>query len=667
MSFWQLAIVLVWYLTGFAIGRRAGAEDGDILSKTNSARCTSRCLTLHMTQLTASFKHLQSDGVLGWCESHRRCAQCLQPCKELWETGRGLSEKSCEHHECVTSGEYVLSLQSQKQGDCPSPQRASGFAAACVESCGTDKECSGTKKCCSNGCGHTCQTPASLFKGVPLKPKKDMSFSEDLLGHLEVKWTSKFNVSIEPVLYILQRRWNYGIHPSEDEASSWQTILMTIEERAVLKDVRPHRWYQFRVSAVNSQGTRGFTTPSKHFFSSRDPFPPEAPQNLRRGNVTVRPDGLVSVTLLWDTPAEGDLPIHHYRVSWSARGVARPAQSRRENARVTDGAATEFELHGLQPNLVHQVQVQAIAYWGQKRLKSPRAQLSFTTTSTASSAAPGQGHFTGEFSNELPLSPHSSSSSSSTTPSVVRLEAAAPHYHDNQLQVKVFWKSQHPEEAQKDSTSYLLRWYPEVCTNNVTKRERKATVQGTHFVITGLLFACKYRVGVMPLTGAPGSEAVTSVTTPQCSALKGRGKKFIPCARDGEHHPVVRKAQLRPEKLGVDFQAVNGSLQAVFSWQVSQAAPGQAPITGFQLSWVQVPSSSSGGISDEEIAVTTTTDTIVTQTRILPPDQFSYSVDGLLPGSVYKVQVQVLSAGGSGPSVARTLHSPQLPSTDGQL
>lgn len=59
MFFWQLATVLVWCLIGFAIGRRAGAEDGDILEKTNSARCTSRCLTLHMTQLTASFKHLQ--------------------------------------------------------------------------------------------------------------------------------------------------------------------------------------------------------------------------------------------------------------------------------------------------------------------------------------------------------------------------------------------------------------------------------------------------------------------------------------------------------------------------------------------------------------------------------------------------------------------------------
>ncbi|XP_076134932.1 anosmin-1b [Alosa pseudoharengus] len=657
MIYWQLATVVVWCLIGFGIGRRAGAEDGDILEKTNSARCTSRCLTLHMTQLTASFKHLQSDSVLSWCESHRRCSQCLQPCKELWESGRGLSEKSCEHHECVTSAEFLLSLRSQKQGDCPSPQRASGFAAACVESCNADKECSGSKKCCPNGCGHTCQTPTNLFKGVPLKPKKDMSFSEDHLGHLEVKWTSKFNVSIEPVLYVLQRRWNYGIHPSEDEASSWQTVLMTIEERAVLKDVRPHRWYQFRVSAVNSQGTRGFTTPSKHFFSSRDPFPPEAPQNLRTGNFTVRPDGTVSVALRWDSPPEGDLPVHHYRVSWSVRGAQRLSQSRRENARVTDGAATEFELPGLQPNVVHQVQVQAIAYWGQKRLKSPKALLSFTTTSTASSTAPGQGHFTGEFSNELPLS-HSS-------PSIVRLEAAAPHYHDNQLQVKVFWKSRHQEEDQKETPSYLLRWYPEVCTNNVTKREKKATVQGTHFVITGLLFACKYRVAVMPLSEAPRSEAVTSVTTPQCLSLKGRGKKFIPCARD-DHHPVVRKTQLRPEKLSVEFQAVNGSLRGMFSWQVSQAAPGQAAITGFQISWVRVSSShGTGGSSSSSSgdAVAATTDAAVSQTQTLPPDQFSFTVDALQSNSVYKVQVQVLSAGGSGPSVARTLHTPQLPAT----
>lgn len=60
--------------------------------------------------------------------------------------------------------------------------------------------------------------------GVPLKPRKELKFTELQTGQLEVKWSSKFNISIEPVLYVLQRRWNYGIHPSEDDATSWQTV-----------------------------------------------------------------------------------------------------------------------------------------------------------------------------------------------------------------------------------------------------------------------------------------------------------------------------------------------------------------------------------------------------------------------------------------------------------
>lgn len=59
-----------------------------------------------------------------------------------------------------------------KQGDCPAPEKASGFAAACVESCEADRECSGVKKCCSNGCGHTCQVPKTLYKGKGQSPRE---------------------------------------------------------------------------------------------------------------------------------------------------------------------------------------------------------------------------------------------------------------------------------------------------------------------------------------------------------------------------------------------------------------------------------------------------------------------------------------------------------------
>ncbi|XP_029104762.1 anosmin-1-like isoform X2 [Scleropages formosus] len=614
-----------------ALARKPGAEDRELAEKVGSARCASRCLALHIAQLAAAFRNLQSDDVLGWCENHRRCSQCLQPCKELWETRRVLSHKACEkQQECVASAEFLASVRIQRQGDCPAPQRASGFAAACVESCAADHECTGSRKCCSNGCGQTCQIPANLYKGVPMKPKKDLTFLEDQQGQLTVTWVSRFNVSVEPVLYILQKRWNYGIHPSEDEATPWQTVLMTMEDRAVLKDVRPHRWYQFRVCAVNSQGTRGFTTPSRHFFSSRDPLPPERPRNVRRGNFSVQADGTVSVLLLWDPAREEDLPVHHYKVTWSTRMSHRMDEDKKENSRVTGRAASETELKGLQPNTAYKVQIQAIAYWGQKRLKSAKSQLTFITAPAGPADRPGQGQDTREVSNELP--------SSRSRTSTLRLEAAAPHYHNDQLQVKVFWKKG-LQGASKDSAKYLLRWYPDVCAHNMTKAERNATVQGTHFVITGLLFACKYRVLVRPLFG-PGerSEAVTSVTTPPCAALKAMGVTSLSCTQE-EHPSVARKVLLRPEKLRASFRSENGSLQGVFSWQVSHAAPGQNSVTGFQFSWAQV--SRRGGTSSAPNA-------LVSQTQILGPVSVTSTAGGkphhLYLTSPYLLQCHVLSS-----------------------
>lgn len=65
---------------------------------------------------------------------------------------------------------------------------------------------------------------SSALVGVPLKPRKELVFSEQPSGQLEIRWSSKFNISVEPVLYVVQRRWNYGIHPSEDDATDWQTV-----------------------------------------------------------------------------------------------------------------------------------------------------------------------------------------------------------------------------------------------------------------------------------------------------------------------------------------------------------------------------------------------------------------------------------------------------------
>ncbi|XP_032474944.1 anosmin-1 isoform X4 [Phocoena sinus] len=351
------------------------------------ARCASRCLSLQITRISAFFQHFQNNGSLVWCQNHKQCSKCLEPCKVSWDLRKQQCQSFCEplfpkkNYECLTSCEFLKYILSVKQGDCPAPEKASGFAAACVESCEVDSECSGVKKCCSNGCGHTCQVPKTLYKGVPLKPRKELRFTELQSGQLEIKWSSKFNISIEPVIYVVQRRWNYGIHPSEDDATHWQTVAQTTDERVQLTDIRPSRWYQFRVAAVNVHGTRGFTAPSKHFRSSKDPSAPPAPANLRLANSTINSDGSVTVTIVWDLPEEPDIPVHHYKVfwSWTVSGKSL-VPTKKKRRKTTGGSQNSVTLEPLQPDCDYTVELQAVTYWGQTRLKSAKVSLQFTST-----------------------------------------------------------------------------------------------------------------------------------------------------------------------------------------------------------------------------------------------------------------------------------------------
>ncbi|KAM6921873.1 anosmin-1b [Xenentodon cancila] len=713
MSARRAGVVLLCAVLAVARTRRSFPEPEDVQEKINSARCTSRCLSLHMTQLTAAFRHIQSDQVLVWCEKHRRCAQCLQPCKELWETKKVPSLKSCEKQtECVTSRDFLASLRSSRQGDCPLPQRATGFAAACVESCSSDQHCPSTRKCCFNGCGHTCQAPANLNKGVPLKPRREMSFTEDSHGHVKVAWVSKFNVSMEPVIYILQSRWNIGIHPSEDHASPWATVAMTLSEDVLLSDLRPQRWYQFRVAAINSHGSRGFTTPSKHYISNKDPSPPEPPVNFRVSNQTLEREGsqpgpqsrekskgsgaTVAVLLRWEPPREGDLPVHNFRITWMPRHThtvhkhtlpahshalhnikhTRPTHIHREeqgtkesNNVLTQGVQSELWLQGLQPGTFYILSAQTVAYWGQKRLKSHRAQLVFTTITLAgedfsnelpssSSSLPSSPSlsFSSPSSSDLPVSsslPHPESPVNPVTSESLRLEVAAPHFHDNQLQVKVFWKWPH-HAKQRHRGPYVLRWQPHTCSTNVSVTERSTTVQGTHHTIKGLQFACKYRVAVATRAD-PGSEAVSWVTTPTCSSIRVRGGKTLPCNSE-ERLLAGRKVVLRPEQLTARFEHVNGSLLATFHWRMSQHSLQPAAVEGFQFTWTLQ--------SELTAATERQEDALISQTQTVSPSQRSVQVCGLQADSVYQLQLQVLTAGGrSGAAVSKTIHTPVVNAT----
>ncbi|XP_063068879.1 anosmin-1-like [Engraulis encrasicolus] len=622
-------------------GRRTAESSRASLGSLFRARCASRCLSLYNTRIVSSYRVGQVNGSLGWCQDHKQCAKCLEPCKASWELKDGSCRDLCEgsfprkHGECVTSCEFLRSVLVEKQGECPAPERASGFAAACVESCEEDGECSAHKKCCSNGCGHTCQQPKNLFRGAPLKPRKELLFEESPPGVLEVRWSSRFNVSAEPVVYVLERRYNYGIQPSEDSATPWQVVAQTTEERASLPDTRPGRWYQFRVSAINVHGTRGPTTPSRHFCSTTDPAPPPVPRDLRVLNATFAPDGSVTALLGWTPPPDPDVPIHHYRVSWSwtanagAEAETPPRVKRRKTA---GGDSVSVELDGLREDRSYVVELQALAYWGQLPSRSAKATLNFITPSKP---------------DPLPAT---------DVPSVAKppsdlMDVGTPFYQDGQLQVRVYWKRRDLSVGR-----FRVQWNPEVCSHNQTRTTEKMNTEENFATLPNLLFSCKYVVSVQPSLGVKGALApraqaeTTSFYTPSCATLRAKSSKHIACPGDilGLSLP---KSWARAENLTASFSVHQGNVTALFSWTVAAATP-PAQVTGFQVTWTETSDSRKNG---------QTPNSLVSQSQILPPDHRLLLVSGLQPASLYRLEVQALTTSGEGPATLRTFQTPNTP------
>lgn len=71
------------------------------------------------------------------------------------------------------------------------------------------------------------------------------------------------------ILYLLEERHYAGRHFTESRLSEWAACLRTVKKSQVLRHfVKPGRWYQFRVAAVNENGTKGYSDNSLPFSVS---------------------------------------------------------------------------------------------------------------------------------------------------------------------------------------------------------------------------------------------------------------------------------------------------------------------------------------------------------------------------------------------------------------
>ena len=74
-----------------------------------------------------------------------------------------------------------------KQGSCPAVTGTGTCAQQCTPS--DDRTCSGTAKCCYNGCGYTCMEPGNLFS-----QDLNMTVLNDTMVHISCSSGNDVNV-----------------------------------------------------------------------------------------------------------------------------------------------------------------------------------------------------------------------------------------------------------------------------------------------------------------------------------------------------------------------------------------------------------------------------------------------------------------------------------------
>lgn len=302
-------------------------------------------------------------------------ARCFKPSTE----SRYDCERKCR----------IEMTKSSRPGKCPS-MTISNHIGACIDVCQYDFDCPETQKCCSSTCGPVCQDAIGLDKDPTLPPIPKIVAFKLPKGQRVCEVTLQATAN-SVYAYHVEARHHVGSLFSARKLGNWQ--WQSVEKIAEISEnktrrtgisfkLKPGRWYQFRVAAINANGFRGYTEPSKPFALSNqniraDPKPPKSPSDLQVLSSRILSNGLMSVRVAW-CPAKSDLPIEKYRVIWALYVRSNDDSLIANETFVKD--ATQFEITRLVVDSCYYIQVQAISISGRRRLKSEKVSLLFNTT-----------------------------------------------------------------------------------------------------------------------------------------------------------------------------------------------------------------------------------------------------------------------------------------------
>ncbi|XP_071857265.1 anosmin-1 Kallmann syndrome 1 isoform X1 [Bombus fervidus] len=381
--------------------------------------------------------------------------------------------------ECM---ENCLASNYTKPGHCPDKASMSPFEAVCLITCVDDSRCPDLAKCCRHDCGVTCMHPVGLHNvtDLPLIPR-NVQIRQQKNNLVSLTWyNSKAqrideSTGIKGVRYLVEERHLLGPRYLESRSSPWIVRHVSSKSHATIRErLKTGHWYQFRVAAINANGSRGYSEPSKP-FKTKDPRNPKEPQNLTLSDARLV-DGKLRITLRWSKPAS-DVPITFYKVFWSRLVHGPTNDSILVYHRTVLKDKTCYELKNLELRCQYFLQVQAVALYGGRRLLSRKASKVFNSTDYMAYADLGRRSRRCErYHGDLHLR---------------RMTC-----HCGEVKVRLVWPMNH------DVKAYNVSWREASCSASQEKliSRRKKTwwklVQTPHLEIKHLQSECTYNVNV---------------------------------------------------------------------------------------------------------------------------------------------------------------------------
>uniref|UniRef100_A0A182PMZ5 Anosmin n=1 Tax=Anopheles epiroticus TaxID=199890 RepID=A0A182PMZ5_9DIPT len=304
-------------------------------------------------------------------------------------------DKQC-YSKCMRN--YLENSAYKKYGDCP-PKPPTKLDSLCLNTCdGLDYKCPGVEKCCEHSCGHSCQSPYGLERvaGLPPIPTQVQLLEMGRFYRTaQIQWDMKVESEQSPTYYITESRFHIGTTYAEHRMENdWQLHLLetftqynmgTVKRYVGEIKLKPGRWYQVRVAAVNGMGTRGYSVPSRPFQLSKRPNPPQPPKSLTLGPLELSENRTYTCRVSWSLP-RSDLPVEKYKLSWSLYLNFTSNRSKTDNSSLFKEMATisaptrHYDIQGLLPNRYYYLQIQAISVYGKRRLKSAANHLLVNTS-----------------------------------------------------------------------------------------------------------------------------------------------------------------------------------------------------------------------------------------------------------------------------------------------